>query len=157
VADGGDSRWRLPEGIAREGVRFALAGCVVAAVYISTTTFFAAVLGMPFEAALVIGFATALVVHYTLQRAFVWVHREEFALPFRHQASRYLLVAGMQYVFTAASVALLPAALGLPTEIIYVATVMLTGSINFLVFRNRIFHAAPTAAPTVPPSVAKAT
>lgn len=133
-------------GLLGQGARFALAGCIVAAVYLSTTTILAVVFGLPFQAALALGTVVAILVHFTLQRVFVWAHHEEFALPFHHQVGRYLLVTGTQYVLTAASVALLPSALGLPTEVVYVATVVLTASINFLLFRNRIFHATPTAA-----------
>jgi putative flippase GtrA len=155
MVEGPDSRRRLFAGLAGQGVRYALAGSVVAAVYILTTTFLASVVGIPFQVALVIGFCAGLVVHFTLQRVFVWTHHGEFALPFHHQAGRYLLVAGTQYGLTAASVAFLPSALGLPTEVVYVATVMLTASVNFLVFRNRIFHATSAAAPAALAPVAK--
>jgi putative flippase GtrA len=138
-----------------QGARFALVGCIVATVYLGTTTVLAVVAGMPFEAALAIGAGLAIAVHFTLQRAFVWVHHGEFALSFRDQIGRYLLVTGTQYGITAASVALLPAALGLSTEIVYLATVILTASTNFLVFRHGIFHAVSTAAGTDSGSVVK--
>ena len=101
---------------------------------------------MPFQAALAIGFCVGLMVHFTLQRVFVWTHHEEFALPLRHQAGRYLAVAAVQYGVTAASTSLLPSALGLPTEIVYVATVALIICVNFLVFRHGIFHSKPATA-----------
>jgi putative flippase GtrA len=128
-------------GLAGQGVRYALAGGVVAGVYLGVTTVLADVLGLRFQVALVIGFCCGVSVHFTLQRLFVWAHREEFALPFRHQASRYLVVAGAQYGLTAASTSLLPAALGLSTELVYVATVGALVCVNFLVFRNGVFHA----------------
>jgi putative flippase GtrA len=126
------------------GARFAVVGCVVSAVYLSTTTILASVFGMPFQLALAIGFCAGLVVHFTLQRTFVWVHSEGFALPFRYQIARYLLAAGLQYGLTAASTSLLPPLLGLPTELVYVVTVALATLLNFLVFRRLIFHAKPT-------------
>jgi putative flippase GtrA len=125
------------------GARFAVVGCIVSAVYLSTTTVLASVVGMPFQIALVIGFCAGLVVHFTLQRTFVWVHNEGFALPFRGQMVRYLLAAGFQYGLTAASTSLLPPLLGLPTEVVYVVTVALATLLNFLVFRRLIFHAKP--------------
>jgi putative flippase GtrA len=142
-------------GVLGQGMRYALVGCVVAVVYLSTTTLLALVLGMPFQAALAIGACLAIVVHFTLQRAFVWAHSEEFALPFHHQIGRYLLVTGAQYGVTAASVALLPAALGLPTEVVYLTTVMLIASANFLIFRHGVFHVASTPADPVSGSVMK--
>lgn len=130
-------------GTLRQGARFALAGGTVALVYLSVTTLLASVVGLPFQAALAIGFCVGLVVHFTLQRTFVWTGRGEFALPLHHQAGRYLLVAAAQYGVTAASTSLLPEWLGIATEIVYLATVALLITTNFLVFRNGIFHATP--------------
>jgi putative flippase GtrA len=127
-----------------------MAGGTVALVYLGTTTLLSVVLGLPFQVALAIGFSVAIAVHFTLQRLFVWTHHEEFALPLRHQAGRYLVVAGIQYGVTAASTALLPSALGVPTEIVYLATVAVLLGVNFLVFRHAIFHAKP--GPPVPVS-----
>jgi putative flippase GtrA len=133
---------RSPQsGLVGQGVRFALTGGIVALVYLATTTLLAEVAGLPFEAALAIGYCTGLVVHFTLQRTFVWVHHEEFALPLHHQVGRYLLVSAVQYGITALSVAVLPSALGLPTEVVYLGTVVVVVCVNFLLFRFVIFHA----------------
>jgi putative flippase GtrA len=127
-------------GLLGQGVRFALSGGTVALVYLGTTTVLAEVAGTPFQAALAIGFSLGLLVHFTLQRTFVWTHRGEFALPLSHQIGRYLLAASAQYGVTAASTGLLPSALGVPAEVVYLATVMVVLSSNFLVFRYGIFH-----------------
>jgi hypothetical protein len=76
----------------------------------------------------------------------VWVHDEEFALPFQHQARRYLLVAGLQLGLTAASTSLLPPVLGVSAEIVYLVTVALLTTVNFLLFRNVVFHSAQAGA-----------
>jgi putative flippase GtrA len=141
-------------GLLGQGVRFGIAGGTVTVVYLGTTTLLADIVGLPFQAALAIGFAIAMVVHFTLQRLFVWTHREEFALPLRHQVGRYLVAASAQYGVTAASTAILPSALGLPTEVVYLATVAVVLSANFLVFRHGIFHAKD--APIDPASVSEA-
>jgi putative flippase GtrA len=144
---------KAPEsGVLGQGVRFALSGGTVALVYLATTTVLAEVVGLPFQVALAIGFCVGLVVHFTLQRLFVWSHHEEFALPLSHQLGRYLAVAGVQYGVTAASTALLPSALGVPTEMVYLVTVAVVVSVNFLVFRNGIFHAKPEVSATAGPS-----
>lgn len=132
-------------GLLAQGVRFAIAGGTVAVVYVVTTTLLADVVGVPFQVALAIGFCVALVVHFTLQRLFVWTHDEEFALPLHRQAGRYLTVAAAQYGLTVASTSLLPSALNVSTEVVYLATVAVVYSVNFMVFRHRIFHAKPTA------------
>jgi putative flippase GtrA len=128
-------------GLIGQGVRFGLAGGTVALVYLTTTIVFADVVGMPFQLALAIGFCVGLIVHFTLQRTFVWTHHEEFVLPLRHQAGRYMVVAAVQYGVTVASTSLLPSALGVPTEVVYLVTVAVVVSTNFVVFRHGIFHA----------------
>jgi putative flippase GtrA len=116
----------------------------VAVVYLTTTTVLAEVFGVPFQAALAIGFFVGVLVHFTLQRLFVWTHHEEFALPLRHQVGRYLAIATAQYGVTAASTSLLPSALGVSEEAVYLATVAVVVSTNFVVFRYGIFHAKPS-------------
>jgi putative flippase GtrA len=142
-------------GVMGQGVRFALAGGIVALVYLSMTIVLADVFGLPFQAALAIGFAVATIVHFTLQRVFVWIHHEEFALPMHHQAARYLAAASSQYGLTAASTSLLPSALGAPTEIVYLITVAAVISTNFLVFRHGIFHGKPTGPEPAPAAIPK--
>jgi putative flippase GtrA len=142
---------RTPDsGLLGQAVRFSLNGCTTAVVYLLSTTLLALVVGLPFEVALAIGFCLAIVVNFTLHRGFVWVHDEEFALPFRHQFGRYISVAGAQYGLTATSIALLPRALGLPTEVVYLATALLLTPVNFLIFRNIVFHAEVSVRPPDP-------
>jgi putative flippase GtrA len=132
---------RSPDlGVLGQGMRFVLVGGSATGVYVLTTTLLADVAGLPFQLALSVGTCVALLMHFTLQRVFVWVHHEDFALPLRHQAGRYLLLAGMQYLVTTASTSLLPSALSIPTEAVYLGTVVVFASANFLIFRNRIFH-----------------
>src|SRR6266566_7479401 len=75
----------LSSGLLGQAVRFGLAGSVVTLVYLATTTVLAEVVGTPFQAALAVGFCAGLIVHFTLQRVFVWTHHDEFALPLHHQ------------------------------------------------------------------------
>jgi putative flippase GtrA len=127
-------------GLFGQGARYVLTGGTVTIVYLGTTTVLADVVGLPFQIALAIGACTGLLIHFTLQRLFVWAHREKYALPLRRQAARYLVFAGAQYGLTATSTAILPAALGLPVDLVYFGTVAILVSLNFLVFRNMIFH-----------------
>jgi putative flippase GtrA len=124
-----------------QGVRFAIAGGVVTVVYVATTTLLAQVFGVAFQAALFIGYALGLCVHFTLQRVFVWVHHEEFVLSVHQQAGRYLLLAGLQYATTAAAVAVLPTLLGLSSQVVYLGAVVVVTAANFLIFGSRVFHA----------------
>jgi putative flippase GtrA len=135
---------RSPEsGVVGEGLRFAIAGGTVALIYLTTTTVLAEVFDVPFQLALIIGTITGLTAHFTLQRLFVWVHHEEFALSVHAQVGRYLLVAAVQYALTALSTSVLPGVLDLPVTAVYLATALSIAAMNFLVFRRRIFHAGP--------------
>ena len=84
-------------GMSGDALRYVLAGGIVFVVYVATTLTLADLVGLPFEVALVIGYLLAFVVHFTLQRVFVWIHMDGFALPAVHQAGRYMLVSGANY------------------------------------------------------------
>jgi putative flippase GtrA len=130
------------DNVAAQGMRFACSGVIVSVVYISITTLLSQVLHLQFQVALVIGWCAAVCIHYTLQRTFVWARQEKFALPFGRQVRRYLLVAVSQLGVTAATTALLPALLGVSSEVVYLATGACITIANFLVFRNGVFHAS---------------
>jgi putative flippase GtrA len=132
---------RSPDwGLAGQLVRFALAGSLVTVVYVSVTTGLHGVFGVPFQVALATGFVTGVSLHFTLQRVFVWRHRERFALATHRQAIRYLCMCASQYGTTALSTSLLPTLVGLPVEVVYLATMFALSTFNFLVFRGRVFH-----------------
>jgi putative flippase GtrA len=126
--------------LAKRGIRFALTGAAVTLLYLLVTTGLHDALGVPFQVALLCGFATAVAAHFTLQRTFVWTHPDGYALSAHHQAGRYLAVAALQYSATAAATALLPGPLGVRVTFIYLATTVIITVVNFLVFRARIFH-----------------
>jgi putative flippase GtrA len=145
---------RSPQsGLRGQIVRFGLAGGLVTLLYLTVTTTLSQLLGFPFEIALTIGFVCALLLHFTLQRLFVWSHSDGFALPMRHQVRRYLVMAGTQYGCTAASTAVLPGAIGAPTELVYLATMAVVTTMGFLVMRFIIFHENVQVVPSAPASM----
>lgn len=127
-------------GVVGQGARYGLAGATVTLVYLLTTSALAGLAHLRFQAALAIGFCTALSVHFTLQRRFVWAGRGEFALALPRQALRYLATAATQYGATAAGTALLPSLLGVPVEGVYLVLAVVLATINFVVFRQLVFH-----------------
>jgi len=134
---------RSPEwGLAGQGFRFALSGTLVALVYAGVTTALHDLFTVRFQIALAIGFIVSVALHFTLQRLFVWRHYERFALRAHDQAARYLCVCGAQYGITALSTSQLPGLVGLPVEVVYLATMLTVAGVNFLIFRGRIFHSA---------------
>jgi len=128
------------DGVLAQGARFAISGALVSAVYISITTLLSSVSHMRFQIALAIGWMVAIAVHFTLQRTFVWARSEAFALTFRHQIGRYLLVACAQLGVSLSTTAVLPGLLGVSAELVYLATAVLITACNFLVFRTGVFH-----------------
>jgi len=130
-------------GLLGQLVRFGMVGGLVTLFYLAVTTALYKLAGLPFQAALAIGFAASLLLHFSLQRIFVWVHYSGFALPFRHQVGRYVTMAGAQYAITVTSTAVLPSALGISTEIVYLATMAVVTTAGFLLMRFVIFHARP--------------
>ena len=128
-------------GLIGRGLRYVIAGGIVTGIYLTITTVLANIFGVPFQLALGIGFATALVVHFSLQRFFVWVHIEEFSLSVRGQIGRYLLVAATQYGTTAAVTAFLPSVLHISTTIVFFAWTICIAASNFVIFGRGIFHA----------------
>ena len=137
-------RLRSPDsGLLVQGGRFALAGGIVALIYVTVTTVLANGFGVGFQWALAIGYATAIAAHFSLQRFFVWVHHEEFALPFRTQVGRYLLVAGAQYAMAAVTTATLPALLHLPVTAVFLIWTIAVSAIGFLILGRGVFHARP--------------
>jgi putative flippase GtrA len=134
------------DAVLAQGVRFAISGVIVSIVYIAVTTLLSEVAHLRFQIALVLGWTTAVSVHYTLQRTFVWKREARFALPFARQIRRYLLVAVAQLGVTTATTTLLPHLLGVPAEVVYLATVALVTLLNFVVFRNGVFHPEAPAA-----------
>jgi putative flippase GtrA len=140
-------------GLLGQMLRFGLAGGSVALVYLTITTVLSQLVGVNFQIALAIGFASGLLLHFTLQRAFVWTHDSEFAIGLRPQVGRYLTMAAAQYGTTAASTAVLPGVLGLSTEIVYLATMAIVTTVGFLVMRFVIFHPDAPLLETAPPTV----
>ncbi|HTB71370.1 MAG TPA: GtrA family protein [Solirubrobacteraceae bacterium] len=134
-------------GLKGQLVRFGLTGGLVTVVYLTVTTVLSQLVGLPFQLALAIGFVSAILLHFTLQRLFVWIHDTGFALPLRHQVVRYLLMAGTQYGGTAVSTAILPGALGVSTELVYLATMLVATTTGFLVMRFIIFHGGASPKP----------
>jgi putative flippase GtrA len=132
-------------GLLGQLVRFGLTGGLVTIVYLTVTTVLSKVVGLAFELALAIGFVTAISLHFTLQRLFVWIHEDDFALALHRQVRRYLLMAGAQYGCTAASTAILPGVLGVDSELVYLATMAVATTTGFVVMRFVIFHSSGRA------------
>jgi putative flippase GtrA len=121
--------------------RFVIAGGAMSIFYLGLTSILT-VIGTPFQAALVVGFLSAVALHFTLQRVFVWSPPGTYALPLRRQLKRYLPLVSVQYLTTAGATAILPTWMGLPVLAVYIGFTLFYTLFNFLFFRARVFHAA---------------
>jgi putative flippase GtrA len=119
--------------------RFVIAGGAMSIFYLGFTSTLA-VVGVPFQAALIVSFLSAVALHFTLQRLFVWSPRGKYALRAHEQLKRYLPLVSVQYITTAGATAILPSWLGLPVLAVYIGITLLYSLFNFLFFRARIFH-----------------
>lgn len=126
------TRWQL--------IRYASVGVLVSAIYIGLTLVLSGPVGLPIQAAIPIAYVSAICVHFTLQRLFVFRNAEAFALAMHHQVGRYLLVALFQYAVAAIATAILPAALGVPQRAVYTTTAIVMSGVSFLLLRTRVFH-----------------
>ena len=122
--------------------RYALAALVVAGVYIGLTLALSGPGGLPIQFVIPFALATAVAVHFVLQRRFVFGDRSSFALSVAEQARAYAVMVPIQYGLTALGTAVLPGLLGTTEQVAYVATVAIISATTFLILRSRVFHAA---------------
>jgi putative flippase GtrA len=120
--------------------RFVIAGGAMSIFYLGLTSLLA-IVGVPFQAALIVSFLAAVALHFTLQRVFVWPHGGKYALALRQQLQRYLPLVVVQYLLTAGATATLPTWTGLQVLPVYIGITLAYSLFNFLFFRVRIFHA----------------
>lgn len=136
-------RWLLAA--SRQPVRFVLAGGTVALAYIGLGLLLPALLGVPLQTVIPVAYVLAALLHFGLQRWFVFRDPGGFELSLGEQALRYLPMGIWQYAWTAGMTALVPTVLGLPERAVYVAAV-LSGSVGaFLFLRYRVFQSADDA------------
>jgi putative flippase GtrA len=123
-------------------IRYAVAGATVAGVYIGIPVGLNGALGTPIQVAIPIAYVLAVLLHFLLQRRFVFRHVSTFALSGREQVARYVAMGAVQYPATALSTALLPAILGLSAPAAFVCTTLAISTTFFLILRGHVFHPA---------------
>ena len=128
--------------IGRQALRFALAGAVVMLTYVGLTLLFSGVAGIPIQVAIAVAYVLAVMLHFALQRTFVFRYELGFALTTGSQVRRYVVIGVVQYTVTAATTTALPSVLGASEQVVYVATVLVISACTFLFLRHRVFHPA---------------
>jgi putative flippase GtrA len=124
-----------------QAMRFVLSGSTVAAVYLGLGLLFSGPVGMPIQIAIPVAYVLSVLLNYTLQRTFVFADRERFALEGRRQFVRYVGIGTVQYALTALATALLPDALGVSEQVVFVAVALIAAAVTFVLLRFVVFHA----------------
>lgn len=136
----GDRRSALAALFTGETLRYAIGGSFTTVVYVGMTLALSGPVGAPIQVAIPCSYATALVLHFLLQRRFVFRREDGFTLEPQHQLRRYLTTAGVQYGLAAASTAVLPGVLGVHEQIVYAVTALTLAAGTFLILRAHVFH-----------------
>jgi putative flippase GtrA len=120
--------------------RFLISGAIVQGVYTASMAALLLLAGQPRQTALAISYALALVVHFTLNRQFVFDRAEGYTLHLSAHGARYLVLAAVIYGVTALGLATLPSLLGVAP---FVAWLLVSGAIgvsNFVVLGKVVFR-----------------
>jgi putative flippase GtrA len=126
--------------------RFALSGAAVAAVHLAIVTVLT-LAGLPIQIALVIGYVAAISLHFTLNRRFVFATDAGYHHRLSAQGARYLVVAVSSYAITAACLATLPGALGVPELAVFFAVTAVLAVVSFVTLRAWVFRPAAGGRP----------
>ena len=99
--------------------------------------------GVTPQLALAIGIGTATVVHFTINRQWVFTDEGEgFRFHLSAQGAGYLTLALFNYVASAVALALLPGALGVSPIVVYAGTTVALGINNYLWLGRFVFKRA---------------
>lgn len=120
--------------------RFAFTGTVVAALYFAVLTGLVILAEAPPQVALVAAYVSGVVVHFTLNRQFVFGSETTYALHLTAQGVRYLGVALGSYLVNAAALATLPGLTGLPELMVVTLTTAAVTIFTFVALRGWVFR-----------------
>jgi putative flippase GtrA len=127
-------------GVWQRVTRFVTSGLIVTGIQAVLVVLGLEVLGMGVQSSLVLAYAAATAVHFTLNRQWVFAG-EAHALRLSAQGIRYLVLVGVNYAVTATALAILPGALEVDDLVVYAGITLVLAATNFLVL-GRIFRPA---------------
>jgi putative flippase GtrA len=121
-------------------VRFGMSAIAVQGVYALLMLILLVGLDLPRQAALAISYLGALVVHFTLNRQFVFAPAGGYEHGLSAHGRRYLVTAAIVYAITALSLAVLPGLLGVAPYLAWLMTTVTIGLLNFLLLGRLVFR-----------------
>jgi putative flippase GtrA len=113
----------------------------VFSVYTGGTLLLSGPLGVPIALAIAVAYLVGVTLHFLMQRHFVFMDRDAFALPLKSQLARYVVAGVCQYTITVVAVKTLAPALGVSQQLVFLAVVVAISLLSFAVLRGAIFHA----------------
>ena len=131
---------RLTPEARAQGLRYIAVGGLATGVYLGSTAVLSQLVGLPFQAAMLIGYVLGIAVHFLLHRSYTFATEHGYALSVPHQAGRYVAFVIVQYLFVAVSVALGSALLDVAQILVWLALFGPVTVVGFLVLRTRMFH-----------------
>lgn len=126
-------------------VRFVLSGSAVAACQFTTMPLLVAA-GVSNQLAVAGAYFSALVLHFTLNREFVFANSSGYALHLTVQGVRYVSVAFTSFAVTSAAVALLPGPLDVSPLAVFYGVSLVAAAVSFLVLSRWVFVAGERSA-----------
>lgn len=124
--------------LGQKPIRFLISGSTVAACQFVTMPLLV-LAGVSDQLAVAGAYLAALVLHFVLNREFVFASESGYALHLSAQGVRYVSVAFTSYVATSTAVALLPGPLDVaPIAVFYGASVA-SAAVAFVVLRQWVF------------------
>jgi putative flippase GtrA len=129
--------------------RFLLSAAAVQGVYTAAMAIGLLLLDAPRQAVLLVAFLLSLVVHFSLNRQWVFnprhhapdpVEQRAYRLGLSGHGVRYVTVAAGVYGITALSLAVLPGVLGLAPFLVWLGTSGTIGVLNFFLLGRLVFR-----------------
>jgi putative flippase GtrA len=120
--------------------RFALSGVAVQGVYTALMAVLLVGFDLPRQVALAISYAGALIVHFTLNRQFVFASSGGYTHGLSSHGKRYVLAAIVVYGITALGLAVVPEALGVAPFVGWVLLMVVIAAGNFALLGRFVFR-----------------
>jgi putative flippase GtrA len=130
-------------------VRFVMAAAAVQGVYTAAMAIGLLLLDAPRQAVLLVAFLLSLIVHFSLNRQWVFNPRHHAPEAEEHRAYRlglsghgvrYVTVAAIVYGITALSLAVLPGLLGVAPFLVWLGTSGTIGVMNYFLLGRLVFR-----------------
>ena len=120
--------------------RFALSGVAVQGVYTALMAVLLVGADLPRQLALAISYTGALIVHFTLNRQFVFARSDGYAHGLSSHGKRYVLAAIVVYAVTALGLAVVPEALGVAPFVAWALMMVVIAAFNFVLLGRFVFR-----------------